>query len=155
MQCRLEFRQARYEGIFTPPVVGQQSLIFPGHHGGLNWGGVMVDLKRGLLIINNQRLPYMQGLVPREELDAINAKSFQESPGNAQGFRVQAGLPYGAIKDPWMSSLTSLALRHPGALLPVSTCALAMSSGAARSAQAMTVDLGDRLPDALRNRYTE
>lgn len=77
LQCRIEFRQARYEGIFTPPVVGQQSLIFPGHHGGLNWGGVMVDLQRGLLIINNQRLPYMQGLVPREQLDAINAKSFQ------------------------------------------------------------------------------
>lgn len=113
MQCRLEFRQARYEGIFTPPVVGQQSLIFPGHHGGLNWGGVMVDLKRGLLIINNQRLPYMQGLVPREELDAINAKSFQESPGNAQGFRVQAGLPYGAIKDPWMSSLDQPCIAPP------------------------------------------
>ncbi|WP_029615435.1 hypothetical protein [Pseudomonas putida] len=40
----------------------------------------MVDLQRGLLIINNQRLPYMLGLVPREQLDAINAKSVQESP---------------------------------------------------------------------------
>lgn len=113
LQCRIEFRQARYEGIFTPPVVGQQSLIFPGHHGGLNWGGVMVDLQRGLLIINNQRLPYMQGLVPREQLDAINAKSFQESPGNNQGFRVQAGLPYGAIKDPWMSALEQPCIAPP------------------------------------------
>lgn len=113
MQCRKEFREARYEGIFTPPVVGQPSLIFPGHHGGLNWGGVMVDLKRGLMIINNQRLPYMEGLVPRDAIDAVKAKSFQEAPGNAKGFRVQAGQPYGAIKDPWMSDLEQPCIAPP------------------------------------------
>jgi len=113
MQCRKEFVQARYEGIFTPPVVGQRSLIFPGHHGGLNWGGVMVDLKRGLMMINTQRLPYMQEAVPRDHLDSMQAKSFQEAPGEAKGFRVQAGQPYGAVKDPWMSSLQQPCIAPP------------------------------------------
>ncbi|QEI07803.1 membrane-bound PQQ-dependent dehydrogenase, glucose/quinate/shikimate family [Pigmentiphaga aceris] len=113
MICRTEFVQARYDGIFTPPVVNQNSVIFPGHHGASNWGGVMVDPQRGLLIMNTQRLPYMQSLVPRAELDALGAKSFQEAPGNSKGYRVQVGQPYGATKGPWMSVFNQPCIAPP------------------------------------------
>ena len=40
--CRIEFKQARYEGQFTPP--GRSNAIFyPGSAGGVNWGSVTVD----------------------------------------------------------------------------------------------------------------
>src|SRR5262245_58811245 len=46
----IQFRQYRYEGIFTPQTAeGQGSLIYPGHYGVFNWGGVAVDPKRGNL----------------------------------------------------------------------------------------------------------
>jgi membrane-bound PQQ-dependent dehydrogenase (glucose/quinate/shikimate family) len=47
--CRITFRTLRYEGHFTPPVVGG-SLQFPGNAGGFNWGSVSVDPERGLLV---------------------------------------------------------------------------------------------------------
>jgi quinoprotein glucose dehydrogenase len=113
MACRKDFVQARYEGMFTPAVVGKNSLIYPGHHGGLNWGGVMVDPARGLLLVNNQRLPYMQSLVERQVADAAGAKSFQKEPGKTKGLRVQEGQPYAATKGPWMSSLNQPCIAPP------------------------------------------
>lgn len=111
--CRADFVQARYEGVFTPAVVDRKSIIYPGHHGGVNWGGVMVDPVRGMLMVNNQRLPYLEGLVPRAELDKIGSKSFQEAPGQSKGFRPQAGQAYGASKDPWLSPLRQPCIAPP------------------------------------------
>ena len=113
IMCRIDFRKAHYEGLWTPARVDQNSLVYPGHHGGLNWGGVMVDPKHGLLLVNNQRLPYMQSLVSREKLDALGAKSFQEAPGQSKGFRVQQGQAYGATKGPWMSVLDQPCIAPP------------------------------------------
>jgi len=114
MACRMDFVQARYDSApFTPAVPGRQSLIYPGHHGGMNWGGLMVDPKRGLVVLNNQRMPYLQGLVERAELDAIGAKSYQEAPGQSKGYRVQQGQPYGATKGPWMSPLNQPCIAPP------------------------------------------
>lgn len=114
MACRKSFVQARYDNSpFTPSEVGRDSLIYPGHHGGMNWGGLMVDPVRGLIVLNNQRMPYMQGLRERAELDALGAKSFQEAPGKTKGFRVQQGQPYGATKGPWMSSMNMPCIAPP------------------------------------------
>lgn len=114
MACRLDFVQARYDGApFTPVTPGRDSLIYPGHHGGMNWGGIMVDAPRGLIVLNNQRMPYMQGLIPREKLDAMGAQSYQTQPGQTKGFRVQQGQPYGATKGPWLSPLNMPCIAPP------------------------------------------
>lgn len=114
MECRKDFVQARYDNApFTPAVPDQASLIYPGHHGGMNWGGLMVDPQRGLIVLNNQRMPYMQSLVSRENLDAMGAKSYQEAPGQSKGFRVQQGQPYGATKGPWLSSMNMPCIAPP------------------------------------------
>lgn len=111
--CRIDFRTARYEGIFTPPVVGQQTLVYPGHHGGMNWGGFSVDVERGLMVINTQRLPYLQSSIERSEMEAVGAKSFQEAPGNTKGYRLQDGQPYGATKTVWLSTLGQPCIAPP------------------------------------------
>lgn len=113
ISCRIAFRNARYEGIFTPPVVGKQALIYPGHHGGMNWGGFSVDPKRGLMVVNTQRLPYLQATISRAEMDAVNAKSFQKEPGQTKGYRLQDGQPFGATKTPWLSPLDQPCIAPP------------------------------------------
>lgn len=113
ISCRMDFRKARYDGIFTPPMVEQESLIYPGHHGGMNWGGFSVDVQRGLMVINTQRLPYLQRSIDRKVMDAVNAKSFQTEPGQTMGYRLQDGQPYGATKAPWMSSLNQPCIAPP------------------------------------------
>lgn len=111
--CRLDFRKARYDGIFTPPVVGQESIVYPGHHGGINWGGVMVDPDRGLMMVNTQRLPYLQKSVARDDLDKLGVKSFQQEPGMTKGYRPQQGQPVGATKTPWLSAINQPCIAPP------------------------------------------
>jgi len=50
LACRIEYRTMRYEGLFTPPVPGLGTLIFPNNFGGFNWGSVSVDADNGLLV---------------------------------------------------------------------------------------------------------
>lgn len=111
--CRMDFRKARYEGIFTPPIVGQETLVYPGHHGGMNWGGFSVDVKRGLMVINTQRLPYLQNTIERSVMESLGAKSFQDSPGQTKGYRLQQGQAYGATKTPWLSVLNQPCIAPP------------------------------------------
>ncbi|MOA57941.1 Glycerol dehydrogenase large subunit precursor [compost metagenome] len=40
MFCRIQFRQAAYEGYFTPPTADRHWIQYPGYNGGSDWGGV-------------------------------------------------------------------------------------------------------------------
>src|SRR5690606_21970655 len=48
--CRIQFRKMRYDGLFTPPALGEGSIGYPGNHGGMNWGGMSVDPDRGIIL---------------------------------------------------------------------------------------------------------
>lgn len=109
--CRIHFHQMRYDGLFTPPVTGEGSIGYPGNHGGMNWGGMSVDPDRGLMVINTERLPYQIFLIPREETKG--AKSIFENPGHRPKIMPQIGLPFGAVKRPWMSALNIPCIAPP------------------------------------------
>jgi len=68
--CRERIEALRTGGIFTPPSL-PGTLQFPGVAGGSNWGGLAVDRERGLLILNLNRMPTVQRVVPRGEEDAL------------------------------------------------------------------------------------
>src|SRR3546814_16614639 len=53
--CRIAFRRIRYEGPLTPPGLDRPALIYPGYGGGINWGGVSVDRRRGILVVTRNR----------------------------------------------------------------------------------------------------
>ncbi len=55
-----------FEGMFTPPGL-EQTLMYPGFGGGINWGGVAVDRETGVMITNVARIPMWVQLVPRGE----------------------------------------------------------------------------------------
>jgi len=78
--CRIQFRQYRYEGIFTPQTAeGQGSLIYPGHYGVFNWGGVAVDQARQLMIVAPNYVAYYSHLTPQKQPHARMA-SLQSAP---------------------------------------------------------------------------
>lgn len=111
LMCRVQYRRLRYDGMFTPPMVGG-TLAYPGNHGGINWGGVSVDLLRGLMVINTNRLPYVERVIPRAEIDAAGSKSLNQK-GSSKGLMPQVGLPVGAMKAPWLSVLGTPCIAPP------------------------------------------
>lgn len=102
MLCRIRFRQARYDGPFTPPG-STSSLQYPGILGGIEWGSVSVDPVRALMIVNASRLANYVTLIPRAEADAQGRKP--EGFGGRYMQRAQAGTPFAVSNPPFVSPL--------------------------------------------------
>jgi len=98
LYCRIEFKKMRYDGEFTPPRL-DRSLIYPGYYGGMNWGSASIDEGRGLLIVNDIRMPQFVQLIPRENVDNYGPSAAHD------GLSKQLGTPYGVIKAGFMSPL--------------------------------------------------
>lgn len=64
--CRIEYRRLRYAGRYTPPSL-DNSLIFPGNNGIMNWGSVAVDAERQIMIAPTSYMPLLLKLIPRKE----------------------------------------------------------------------------------------
>ncbi|MCC5041678.1 glucose/quinate/shikimate family membrane-bound PQQ-dependent dehydrogenase [Xanthomonas campestris] len=112
LACRIEFKKLRYEGMFTPPSL-QGSLSFTGNHGGINWGGVSVDLQRGIMVMNSNRLPYTEHVYPRTVMNELGVMSVFNGSSKTKGYMAQEGLAYGARKEPWMSPLNTPCVAPP------------------------------------------
>ncbi|WP_407466531.1 glucose/quinate/shikimate family membrane-bound PQQ-dependent dehydrogenase [Xanthomonas campestris] len=112
LACRIEFKTLRYEGMFTPPSL-QGSLSFTGNHGGINWGGVAVDLQRGIMVMNSNRLPYTEHVYPRTVMNELGVVSVFNGSSKTKGYMAQEGLAYGARKEPWMSPLNTPCVAPP------------------------------------------
>jgi membrane-bound PQQ-dependent dehydrogenase (glucose/quinate/shikimate family) len=105
--CRIRFKQARYEGPYTP-VGTRDTLMYPGTAGGINWGSVSVDVERGVVIVNTLRFANFGRLIPRQDAPA---KGFGGKEGVAM-FEM-AGTPYVFAQTPFMSPLRVPCQRPP------------------------------------------
>jgi membrane-bound PQQ-dependent dehydrogenase (glucose/quinate/shikimate family) len=104
MTCRIQFRQSRYEGIFTPP--GTDPIIeMPGLTGTINWGGVSIDADRNVLVANYMTLPWRGRLIPRAEV----SKEFAAAPLAGLG----TGTPYAWKFAPWLGPAQVPCTRPP------------------------------------------
>jgi quinoprotein glucose dehydrogenase len=132
--CRLKFREARYEGPFTPPGL-TPAIQMPGPLGGMEWGGAAVDIDRGIAIVNTNHMPRYTRLLPRAEADKlglrrITLEDLTHPPSPLPGWRVlldellcalgggcggwpQEGTPYAALTDPFLSPLQVPCNRPP------------------------------------------
>jgi quinoprotein glucose dehydrogenase len=94
--CRKLIKDARSEGLFTPPSL-RGTIAFPGNVGGMNWSGMSYDARRGLLIANTNRIATLIKLIPRED--------FLKQRTSASGNRIkgefgpQRGTPYGMYRE--------------------------------------------------------
>lgn len=112
MICRTQFRKLRYDGHYTPPTL-QGSLAYAGNHGGINWGGISIDVQRGIMIMNSNRLPYTEQVFTREEMDRKGVRSIFRGKSDVSGYMPQVGSKYGARKEPWMSPLATPCIAPP------------------------------------------
>ena len=98
LYCRIEFRQMRFEGRYTPPSV-QGTLVYPGNFGTFNWGGVAIDPVRQIVFANPVYLAFRVKLIPRAD-DTTNYVSEGEP-----GFNENYGAPYAAEMRPFWSPI--------------------------------------------------
>jgi len=132
MVCRIQFRQAAYDGYFTPPTADRHWIQYPGYNGGSDWGGVAVDPARGVIVANYNDMPNHNRLVPRAEADRLGwfarddpryierekaaanrggslSKSKAEGAGDPQ-----MGVPYAIdVNAGWRVKFTGLLCKQP------------------------------------------
>ncbi len=118
MICRIGFRQAAYDGMYTPPTADQRWIQYPGYNGGSDWGGVAVDPARGWIIANYNDMPNYNRLVPRE---VANEKGWfprgdpRAAKGGAEGAGdPQMGVPYAIdVNAGWRMKSTGMLCKQP------------------------------------------
>lgn len=116
--CRIQFREATYDGIYTPPTTETHWIQYPGYNGGSDWGGVSLDPQRGVIIANYNDMPNYNRLVPRDEAnrrgwfprdDPRPPKGDPKDEGGAQ-----IGVPYGVdVNAGWRMPFTGLLCKQP------------------------------------------
>lgn len=111
--CRIQFRLAAYDGIYTPPTADRYWVQYPGYNGGSDWGGVAVDPERGIIIANYNDMPNHNRLLTREEADQRGLAPIN-APGGPVGSGAQAGAPYAIeVNAGWRVPLTGLLCKEP------------------------------------------
>jgi quinate dehydrogenase (quinone) len=101
--CRIEFKQLRYEGPFTPPSV-RGTIEYPGFAGGMNWGSVTVHEDAQLLVVQALYMANRVRLTPR-------AGAPENLPTAMGG--PQLGTPYFSNSFPWLSPIFVPCQRPP------------------------------------------
>lgn len=94
--CRDLIKNARSEGLFTPPSL-KGTIVFPGNAGGMNWSGMSYDPQRGLLITNTNRIATLVKLIPRDEFNKL--RSSGEGNRFKGEFGRQTGAPYAMYRE--------------------------------------------------------
>lgn len=110
MLCRISFKRARYDGIYTPPGI-TPFIQYPGILGGIEWSSVAIDPVRHILIVNASRIANYARLIPRAQADAEHRKP--EGFGGHYSQRTQAGTPYAVSNPPFLSILGVPCQRPP------------------------------------------
>lgn len=115
--CRIQFRQARWEGPMTP--AGTDTVFFfPGSLGGSNWSSASFDPERRVMVGNWNRVPMLLQLIDRARADQLGLKAADGSPGTSVGGNVpQEGVPYAAVLKPFLSPLGVPCLAPPYGLV--------------------------------------
>ena len=118
MICRIQFRRASYEGIYTAPTAEQHWIQYPGYNGGSDWGGIAVDPERGVIVANYNDMPNHNVLVPRARADELGWAPRDEArgePGGAEGAGdPQQGTPYAIdVNAGWRVPFTKLLCKEP------------------------------------------
>ncbi|NIF21483.1 membrane-bound PQQ-dependent dehydrogenase, glucose/quinate/shikimate family [Candidatus Pantoea multigeneris] len=100
LYCRIQFKDMRWEGEFTPLSDKKRTLIYPGYYGGFNWGGGAIDVATGTLIVNDIRMAQWGKFIKREDAARIGMK-----PSTEGEYSEQLGTPWGVERSMFMSPL--------------------------------------------------
>jgi quinoprotein glucose dehydrogenase len=117
MLCRIQFREASYAGIYTPPTAATYSIEYPGYNGGSDWGGIAIDPRRGVIVANYNDMPNHNRLVPREEADRLGWAPRDQARGDMGGAEgagdPQVGTPFAINVNAGWRMPTGLLCKEP------------------------------------------
>lgn len=119
MICRIQFRRAVYEGMYTPPTSDRHWVQYPGYNGGSDWGSVAYDPVHQIIVANYNDMPNYNRLVPRAEADAKGwaprGKARGGDMGGAEGAGdPQIGAPFAIdVNAGWRLPVTGLLCKAP------------------------------------------
>jgi len=99
--CRTQFRQLRYDGVYTPPSV-QGSISYAGSIGVFEWGSVSIDPRTNRMFANTTWMPFVVRVIPRDHYDQMVA---QGKPPDLGLGGPGGGTPYAYAVGPFMSPL--------------------------------------------------
>jgi membrane-bound PQQ-dependent dehydrogenase (glucose/quinate/shikimate family) len=103
--CRVKFREARYDGPFTPPGP-HPTMTFPSYQGGSDWGSVAVDPERRLMVVNWSRIANYTQLIPRAVADAMGVHVNKDGALHSLGLpEPQEGTPFALTTKAFLSPL--------------------------------------------------
>ncbi|RGE46522.1 membrane-bound PQQ-dependent dehydrogenase, glucose/quinate/shikimate family [Comamonas testosteroni] len=102
LYCRIKFKDSVYVGPFTPPSE-KPYIEWPSLLGGMNWGGISVDEKTGMMFVNDMRMPLRMSLVTQEDAKKYKVTT-DEVPGFMGTIRPQIAGIYGGVKIDIMQS---------------------------------------------------
>ncbi|MGO2391308.1 MULTISPECIES: membrane-bound PQQ-dependent dehydrogenase, glucose/quinate/shikimate family [unclassified Halomonas] len=116
--CRIQYRQASWEGMYTPPTADQPWVQYTGYNGGSDWGSVAIDPRRGVIIANYNDMPNYNELVPRDvanERGWVPREELDEDTGGAEGAGdPQANTPYAInVNAGWRVPFTGMLCKQP------------------------------------------
>jgi quinoprotein glucose dehydrogenase len=120
MFCRIQFRQATYDGPYTPPTTATHWIQYPGYNGGNDWGGIAVDPQRGVIIANYNDTPNHNRLVPRDEANRLGWAPRDQARGGSMGGGAEGagdpqwGVPFAIdVNAGWRVPATGLLCKRP------------------------------------------
>jgi quinoprotein glucose dehydrogenase len=115
LYCRIQYREASYEGMFTAPTLDRSWIQWPGYNGGNDWGSAAVDTDRDILVANYSNVPMYNRLITRADADAMGLVSLGLPGGSSDsgGAQPMMGTPYGADISPWRVRFTGMLCNDP------------------------------------------
>jgi membrane-bound PQQ-dependent dehydrogenase (glucose/quinate/shikimate family) len=105
--CRIQFRESRYEGAYTPPGL-EPSISFPDSLSTIDWGGVSVDPEREVMFVNADYLPQRRQLATKTQAEKQIAV-----PGYNSEVKRQVGADYVAVIHKPMLSFLGVPCNRP------------------------------------------
>ncbi|KKD00879.1 membrane-bound PQQ-dependent dehydrogenase, glucose/quinate/shikimate family [Photobacterium halotolerans] len=99
LYCRIQFRQLRYEGRYTPPSE-QGTIVFPGNFGVFNWGGIAVDPERQVMFGMPLYLAFTSTLIKKDSSASLGEVNVGE-----HGVNANQGADYAVSLKPFLSPL--------------------------------------------------
>lgn len=116
--CRIQYQQASWKGMYTPPTAEQPWIQYTGYNGGSDWGSVAIDPRRGVIIANYNDMPNYNELVPRDvanRLGWVPREEQREDSGGAEGAGdPQANTPYAInVNAGWRVPYTGMLCKQP------------------------------------------
>ncbi|MFD1253753.1 Glycerol dehydrogenase large subunit precursor [Devosia equisanguinis] len=115
--CRIQYRQAYYDGIYTPPSADRNWIQWPGYNGGSDWGGVAIDPVRNIMVANYNNTANLNRLIPREDVDAMGVRSIDQGgreDGAPSNVSPQGDTPWGIkVNAGWRVPFTDMLCTQP------------------------------------------